>query len=69
MMTSDQAIDRVRGSKESEIRAIADATGVPKATLDKIRYGVTADPRNSTVRKLVAYFDSQLPADQPAEHG
>lgn len=55
-MDTSQVIARVRGCTESQLRAISQATGVPEATLAKIRYGVTNDPRGSTVDALRAYF-------------
>lgn len=41
---------------ESQLRALHEATGVPVPTLAKIRYGVTADPRGSTLDKLREYL-------------
>jgi transcriptional regulator with XRE-family HTH domain len=36
--------------------AIAEASGVPKRTLEKIASGETADPRVKTVEMLATYF-------------
>jgi len=38
--------------KESVL--LADAAGIPRATVDKIRYGISASPRICTVEKLAA---------------
>lgn len=56
-MTPDQAFARVRILTQTELRAVAEATGIPKSTLSKIRYGETSDPRLSTVRKLIEHFE------------
>lgn len=61
MNTSD-VIAAIRGCSEAQLREIEQATGVPVATLAKIRYGVTTDPRGSTVDKLRGFFDSRASA-------
>lgn len=58
-MDTSQVVAKVRGCTESQLREIAQATGVPEATLAKIRYGVTHDPRGSTVDALRAYFSER----------
>lgn len=55
-MDTSQVVAKVRDCTEAQLRLIAQATGVPEATLAKIRYGVTNDPRGSTVDALRAYF-------------
>ncbi len=56
-MDTSQVVARVRTCTEAQLRHIAQATGVPEATLAKIRYGVTNDPRGSTVDALRAHFE------------
>jgi hypothetical protein len=56
MLTTQQVVERIRGCSESQLRAIHEATKVPVGTLAKIRYGVTLDPRGSTVDALRMYF-------------
>ena len=55
-MDTSSVIAAVKACTESQLREVAEATGVPAPTLAKIRYGVTDDPRSSTVDKLRAYF-------------
>lgn len=55
-MDTSQVVAKVRDCTEAQLRSIAQATGVPEATLAKIRYGVTNDPRGSTVDALRRYF-------------
>jgi predicted transcriptional regulator len=43
-------------SHKAELELIARGSGVPYHTLLKIANGVTADPRTSTVNRLVIYF-------------
>ncbi len=57
MNTSD-ILAAMRQQNESGLREIAKATGLPVATLAKLRYGVTTDPRCSTVDKLRAHFEA-----------
>lgn len=61
-MDTSAVIAAVKACTESQLRDVAEATGVPAPTLAKIRYGVTDDPRSSTVDKLRAYFATQRPA-------
>lgn len=49
MDTYADVIDRVKRLSESELRKLNERSGVPLATLIKIRYGVTSDPRGSTL--------------------
>ncbi len=49
MNTSNEVIAAVRQMTEAKLREVHEATGVPMPTLAKIRYGVTADPRGSTL--------------------
>ena len=49
MNTSASVIDRVKKLSESELRTLNKSSGVPLSTLIKIRYGVTTDPRASTL--------------------
>lgn len=56
MITSADIINRIRGMNEAERRVVHLATGVPEPTLTKIRYGVTNDPRTSTMDALRDYF-------------
>lgn len=55
-MDTSEVISAVRACTEAQLREIARDAQVPEATLAKIRYGVTDDPRSSTVDKLRAYF-------------
>lgn len=64
MITSADIIQRIRAMSEAERRVVHLATGVPEPTLAKIKYGVTNDPRSSTMDALREYF-SRLP--EPAE--
>lgn len=43
---------RLSGRTQAEWREVADAAGVPYATLEKIAYGVTQHPRVSTLEPL-----------------
>lgn len=55
-MTSAEIIQRIRAMSEAERRVLHEATGIPEPTLAKIRYGVTTDPRSSTMDALRDYF-------------
>jgi len=66
MITSADIIQRIRAMSEAERRTVHLATGVPEPTLAKIKYGVTNDPRSSTMDALREYFAS-LPTPEPAE--
>jgi hypothetical protein len=57
-MNTSEVIAAVRACTESQLREITAATGVPMPTLAKIKYGVTGDPRGSTVDKLRAHFEA-----------
>ena len=59
-MDTSAVITIVRACTEQQLRAISEATGLPVSTLSKIRYGVTTDPRASTIDALRTHF---------AEHG
>lgn len=61
MLTTSDIIERVRACSESQLRAVHEATGVPLPTLAKIRYGVTTDPRGSTLDALRGHFESIEP--------
>lgn len=50
------ALRRIKNATEAELREVAKGSGVPLATLQKIKYDVTRDPRYSTVMALVRYF-------------
>ena len=56
-MNSAEILKRIRAMSEAERREVHLATGIPEPTLAKIRYGVTNDPRSSTMDALRAYFD------------
>lgn len=49
-------ISRLELEQAGEIRRIAAASGIPYATLRKIRARETKDPRCSTVEKLRDYY-------------
>ncbi|HPC11854.1 MAG TPA: helix-turn-helix transcriptional regulator [candidate division Zixibacteria bacterium] len=51
---------------EAKLREVHEATGVPMPTLAKIRYGVTADPRGSTLDKIRAYLRCHPPISEAA---
>lgn len=57
-MNTSQVVSAVKSCSEAQLREIERATGVPVSTLAKIRYGVTSDPRGSTVDKLREYFST-----------
>lgn len=56
MDTSIDIINRVKAMNEAQLRELHAATGVPEPTLAKIKYGVTKDPRGSTIDALRAHF-------------
>ena len=45
-------LDRLRQSSEADVRALAERTGVPKPTIDKIKFGQTPNPRVRTIQRL-----------------
>lgn len=57
---------RKLNTSRSRLTEISKASGVPYHTLTKIAQGVVADPRVSTVQRLVDYFRSLPPAEAPA---
>lgn len=69
MLTTSEILARVRSCTEAQLREINAATGLPMPTLTKLRYGVTDDPRVSTVDKLRAYFDPLATATQHQKAG
>jgi len=68
-MNSQAVIARVRLCCEADLRDISAATGIPVARLQKIRYGITADPRSSTIDTLRAYFAGQVAVGAGAPSG
>ncbi len=66
MNTSDEVIAAVRQMTEAKLREVHEATGVPLPTLAKIRYGVTADPRGSTLDKIREYLRCHPPISEAA---
>ncbi len=54
--TTEQTIERVRALNEPRLRQLSEAVGIPVPTLEKIRYGVTLNPRGKTLDKLRHYF-------------
>jgi predicted transcriptional regulator len=58
-MDTLQVIAAVKGCSEAQLRDLEQATGVPHPTLAKIKYGVTTDPRSSTVDALRRHFERQ----------
>ncbi len=46
----------------SDIEAVAKASGVPKDTAIKIKYGQTKNPQYATVKRLADYFRAQQAA-------
>jgi predicted nucleic acid-binding protein len=58
-MDTSAVIRAVRACSEAQLRDIERATGIALPTLAKIRYGVTTDPRGSTVDKLRAHFEAR----------
>ena len=57
MHTSTEIIERIRAMNEAQLRAVHQVTGVHQPTLAKIKYGVTKDPRGSTLDALRGYFE------------
>ena len=49
-------LEKTRAIKHRDLTSVADATGVPRPTLMKLKYGQTSDPASSTVDRLRAYF-------------
>lgn len=49
-------IARLGELSESDMRKLADASGVPAATIFKIKYGQTPNPRVRTVEKLYSHL-------------
>jgi hypothetical protein len=66
-MHTSTVIFAVRSCSEAQLRDIAAATGIPVPTLAKIRYGVTTDPRASTVDVLRDYFAAHGAPSLPDE--
>jgi len=58
--------ERLAGRTQAEWRSIAEATGVPYTTLEKIAYGVTEDPRVSTVEPLFRHLKAEEAAEKAA---
>lgn len=58
-MNTADIIARVRACRESDLRDINAATGVPMARLQKLRYGITKTPLATTADALRAYFKKQ----------
>lgn len=56
-MNTADIIARVRACRESDLRDINAATGVPMARLQKLRYGITKTPLATTADALRAYFE------------
>lgn len=56
-MMFSEILERIRRTTEAERREISGATKIPKPTLDKLRYGVTSNPRIATAERLGDYFD------------
>jgi hypothetical protein len=55
-METSAVIAIIRVCTERQLREISEVTGAPISTLAKIRYGVTTDPRASTIDSLRAYL-------------
>jgi len=49
-----QVIERLRAARDVVLDGIAEASGVPRPTVAKIKYGQTRDPRASTLQRLYA---------------
>lgn len=65
MLTTQEILNRVRMMSEADLRECSRRTCIPVATLAKIRYGVTQDPRASTIDTLRDYLVGR-PALRPA---
>lgn len=63
MMPDMDALELVRSSLTKtalgDLDGIEKATGVAVATLIKIKYGTTKNPRYETVKVLAAHFETQ----------
>lgn len=59
METSIDIIKRVRELQPAQLSGVATATGIPPGTLAKIHYGITTDPRGSTLDALRQYFSQE----------
>lgn len=55
--------DHLKALPESQVEALAQATGVPLPTLLKIKYGQTENPRVATVQAVYTHL---WPADTKA---
>ena len=64
-VTWSDALEQIRGARFADLESLALVTGVPVATLVKIKYGQTKNPRVQTAMKLIEHYASQ-PADAPA---
>lgn len=66
MMSAMDDLDFVRGELQKaplkDLNGLADASGVPFGTLQKIKYGETVDPRYNTVKILAEYFRNRAAA-------
>ncbi len=49
-------LNRLKAHKFADLRAIAEASGVPESTVRKLYYGEVQNPRVGTVELLHAYF-------------
>lgn len=56
MTTWPDIRSRIAATRVSELRALAELAGVPVATLTKIKYGQTRNPRIETVIRLQDHF-------------
>ena len=59
MKTFDQLLKQLRRTEKSGLQPIADKSGIPYHTLEKIHKGETANPRIRTVEMLARYFGAK----------
>ena len=47
---------RLHAAREADVVRLSEFSGVPKPTIDKIKYGQTPNPRVLTVQKLYTHL-------------
>jgi hypothetical protein len=57
----------LKSSTEADVRLLSLETGVPKPTIDKIKFGQTPNPRVLTIQPLyAAMFEGSAAAREPS---
>lgn len=55
-----QIVSRLKRLTQAETKQLAEDSGVPYATLNKIRFGITKNPGVETVRKFLPRLPAAL---------